>query len=281
MRRSARQLEEPSGLGELFREGLILTGATIARNPVIAGGTTAFLVAMAFVTANAVWYQPYQHPGAFFATRAPAVATPPLPRPEPRPEAQPRVNDTTILIERETTTASVPGVDPQVRTVQEVLQSLKLYSGTIDGLVGPQTERAIQAYQQLVGLEPTGQIDASLLKQLGTARTERRPAAQEALPEAFASIDPSDGNLAVPVPLPRPQAAGGAAVASAQVPDPHILRVQAGLKAFGNDGIELDGVVGPRTRSAIREFQSLFGLPETGEPDAAVYAKMREIGLTD
>ena len=27
--------------------------------------------------------------------------------------------------------------------------------------------------------------------------------------------------------------------------------------------------------------QALFGLPETGEPDATVYAKMREIGLTN
>ena len=281
MRRSARQLEEPSGLGELFREGLILTGATIARNPMIAGGTTAFLVAMAFVTANAVWYQPYQHPGAFFATRAPAALPAPLPRPAARPEAQPQVNDTTILIERETTTASVPGADPQVRSVQEILHGLKLYSGTVDGLAGPQTARAVQAYQQLVGLEPTGKIDATLLKQLGAAGTERQPAAQEALPEAFAAIDADGESSAIPLPLPRPGATGPVAGAPAPVADPHILRVQAGLKAFGNDGIELDGVVGPRTRSAIREFQSLFGLPETGEPDAAVYAKMREIGLTN
>lgn len=258
----------------------MLTGATIARNPMIAGGTTAFLVAMAFVTANAIWYQPYQHPGAFFATRAPAETPAPLPRPVPRPAEQPQVNDTTILIERETTTASVQSADPQVRTVQEVLHGLKLYAGTIDGLAGPQTARAVQAYQQLVGLEPTGKIDAALLNQLGTAGAEMQQRTQEALPEAFAAVGPAGEATAVPLPLPRPNAAGGAAEAAREA-DPHILRVQAGLKAFGNDGIELDGVVGPRTRSAIREFQSLFGLPETGEPDAAVYAKMREIGLTN
>ena len=50
---------------------------------------------------------------------------------------------------------------------------------------------------------------------------------------------------------------------------------------FGNDGIELDGVVGSRTRAAIKEFQTLFGLPVTGEPDEALYAKMRETGLTN
>lgn len=273
MRRSARQLEEPSGLGELFREGLVLTGGAIGRNPMIAGGTTAFLVAMAFVTANAIWYQPYQHPGAFFTTREPVGVAEPLPRPDPRPQ-QPQVNETTILIEREVT-ASVPAADPQVRTVQQVLHDLKLYSGTIDGLAGPQTAKAVQAYQQLVGLEPTGKIDAGLLRQLGAAEA-RQPDAEGALPEAFVSADHS-----VPLPSVSPVAGTEASQAGARMPDPQVVRVQAGLRAFGNDGIELDGLIGPKTRSAIREFQSLFGLPETGEPDPAVYAKMREIGLTD
>jgi len=63
--------------------------------------------------------------------------------------------------------------------------------------------------------------------------------------------------------------------------DRQIMKLQAGLRAFGNEGIEVDGIVGARTRAAIHEFQSLFGLPETGEPDEALYAKMREIGLTN
>jgi len=66
-----------------------------------------------------------------------------------------------------------------------------------------------------------------------------------------------------------------------EIGDALVRRVQAALRAFGNDDIEIDGVAGPRTRAAIREFQSLFGLPETGEPDREVYAKMREIGLAD
>ncbi|MEQ9571495.1 MAG: peptidoglycan-binding domain-containing protein, partial [Nitratireductor sp.] len=51
--------------------------------------------------------------------------------------------------------------------------------------------------------------------------------------------------------------------------------------AFGHDGIDLDGIVGEQTSSAIREFQSLFGLPVTGQPDAQLLAKMTEIGLTN
>ena len=59
------------------------------------------------------------------------------------------------------------------------------------------------------------------------------------------------------------------------------LYVRPSARAFGNDDMEVDGILGARTRAAINEFQALFGLPETGEPDEAVYAKMREIGLTN
>ena len=55
--------------------------------------------------------------------------------------------------------------------------------------------------------------------------------------------------------------------------------MQAGLKEFGNDAIEIDGLMGAQTTAAIKEFQSLFGLQVTGEADQAVYAKMKEIGL--
>src|SRR5690606_38781828 len=151
---------------------------------------------------------------------------------------------------------------------------LKLYTGTIDGLVGPQTIRAVEAYQTLVGLEPTGKLDGALLRQLGTADTRTpRPGEDRASPAV--DLPAAAPSVAAPLPLPRPGSSAEPVQTTAVQPDPYVMRIQAGLKAFGNDGIELDGIVGPRTRNAIREFQSLFGLPETGEPDPAVYAKMR------
>ena len=41
----------------------------VFRNPALVGGSTAFLVALSFVSANALWYQPHAHSGAFFVTR--------------------------------------------------------------------------------------------------------------------------------------------------------------------------------------------------------------------
>ena len=152
--------------------------------------------------------------------------------------------------------------------IQKVTAELGLYEGEVDGLAGPMTRAAIEAYQNMIGLEVTGQIDETLIAKLGIAGEApvpvppaTRPDRQQAERDATDTVQTASlGN---------------------EIGDALVRRVQAALRAFGNDDIEIDGVAGPRTRAAIREFQSLFGLPETGEPDREVYAKMREIGLAD
>lgn len=223
----------------------------ISANPVLLGGATAFLVSMSYVSANALWYQPHAHKGAFFATRLAATQ---MPRAAAAPE-------TTIIIERPKAKPA-PKPDPATKRVQAALRGLGLYDGTVDGLAGPNTRRAIENYQRRSGTPVTGAVDAHLLDRLLAESTT--------------------GGI-----KPQPSSRQVAALAEEDMPavpqnaDLRVVRVQAGLKAFGNDGMEIDGVVGSRTRSAILEFQTLFGLPATGAPDDATLAKMREIGLTD
>ena len=239
------------------------------RNPVAVGGSTAFLVSLAFVSANALFYQPQMHPSAFVSTRALATRPAEDAAPEhPHPEAAPRQEIRQVLQEERASgevepdaTGSVPERgDATVRAVQAVLSDLSLYSGPIDGMAGPQTNAAVETYRRIVGLEPGNAIDSALLHQLGLDGSA--PASSAAADEAEARS--SDGAVQT---------------ASTEQGSNVIRRVQAGLKAFGNDGIEIDGVLGERTKEAIREFQSLFGLPVTGEPDEALVTKMREIGL--
>lgn len=264
MARSARPVEafaeEPGWFSTL--QGV---GGFVLRNPGLVGGTTAFLVAFSFVSANALWYQPHVHSGPFFATRT----LPPSRAPEPAPS-------TTIRIERPIapeaapagavpdTAAAMPAANPRVLQVQSVLRDLKFYDGPVDGLTGPATRAAVAAYQKALVLPQSGQIDDALLVSLG--------------------IGGRTGAIA-PVPQPAPAALrqdnGVAPAEPAADERVRIQKIQAGLKAFGNEAMQIDGVLGGKTRAAIREFQALFGLPETGEPDQAVYAKMREIGLTD
>jgi peptidoglycan hydrolase-like protein with peptidoglycan-binding domain len=237
-----------------LQSGALAVGGMISNNPVLVGGSTAFLVTLFYVSANALWYQPHPHKDAFFSTRA-------IERPSDDSAAEP---ETTINIERPTArpapAAAAVKPDPVVLTVQGILKSLGFYSGAVDGISGSATHKAIDEYRRKVGLPP-GAIDQALLDQLGAA--------------------PTTGAI-VPTPAPREgNGGGGEAASGASDTRARIVKIQAGLKAFGNDDIQLDGIIGARTRAAIKEFQALFGLPETGEPDPLVYAKMREIGLTD
>ena len=288
MRKSVRQLEEPTGIGALLREGMALSAAALIRNPLAVGGTTAFLVAFSFVSANALWYQPHFHQGALFSTRSPAqtplesgeaatnvLLRQPAPAPqllERTPEARP--TDAGVTESITPTPLTHPG-DEMVAKVQATLKGLELYAGEVDGLAGPQTSAAVSTYQKIVGLQPNGEVNDALLTQLGILQ----PPANEVDFQQVAALP--DVAPAAPAPAPRSAATGRPDTAAEAAPDPRVVRIQAGLRAFGNDGIELDGLVGTRTRAGIEEFQSLFGLPITGEPDEAVYAKMREIGLAD
>jgi peptidoglycan hydrolase-like protein with peptidoglycan-binding domain len=250
MARSAKQARKAVGRSRALHGGVAAIGGLLSRNPVAVGGSTAFLVALLYVSANALWYQPHAHPGAFFATRDLNAAG--------WPERD-TGSETTIHLVRPEEAPPRPKGDPRVEQVQTVLKDLNFYDGAVDGLAGPNTTRAVEEYRRKMGLTVSGEIDAELLEMLGT-------------PSTTAGI--------APTPAPRESALPVSQTVT-DAPEDMVVRIQAGLKAFGNDDMEIDGVIGSRTQAALREFQSLFGLPETGMPDQAVYAKMKEIGLTN
>ncbi|TIQ39341.1 MAG: peptidoglycan-binding protein, partial [Mesorhizobium sp.] len=159
MARSAKQPKTVKRRGNAFQGGAVAVGSLISRNPVLVGGSTAFLVTLFYVSANALWYQPFPHAGAFFATRSI----------EGFPRAGAEEPETTINIVRP---GSAPiKSDPVVEQIQGILKDLDFYSGTVDGISGPNTRKAIQAYQQKVGLKASGEIDSVLLDQLGATPT--------------------------------------------------------------------------------------------------------------
>lgn len=252
MARSARQAKRVTRPRGAVGTGATALGSALARNPVLAGGSTAFVVATAFVAANALWYQPHAHRGAFFATRdyvRPLESRTPAGEPE-----------TTFVIER----PQAPVGDPTVAKVQEILATMKLYVGPLDGLPGPATARAVERYRAVVGLPASAAIDQELLLQLGLLPTTSgispapRPTPRDAVSE---TIEQMTATATVPTASER------------------VREIQAGLRAFGKDGIDVDGLLGPKTRSAIRDFQSAQGMAQTGEPDEDVHGRLRELGL--
>jgi peptidoglycan hydrolase-like protein with peptidoglycan-binding domain len=260
-------------------------GDAIARNPLVVGGCTAFLVTLSYVSANALWYQPHFHDGAFFSTRQsmhhqtlrdharpktvpqhapagrPALPTASIPTPPPPNQL--------VQVRQEAASAA----NTAVLAVQAALTELKYYDGPIDGLMGPQTRKAVTDFQKASHLDVSGNIDAALLDKLNLSG-----------PKPVAAGLPGSSEPPQPEPRPVIDASLTQSVpqeASADDVTKRNIRIQAGLKAFGNKDMTLDGVIGPQTKAAIKEFQSLFGLPVTGEPDDRLLAKMRQVGLTN
>jgi hypothetical protein len=63
--------------------------------------------------------------------------------------------------------------DREVANVQQNLHRLGYYTGTADGILGPNTEAAIQGYQLAHHLPVTGLLDSGMLSQLGIVTRSR------------------------------------------------------------------------------------------------------------
>ncbi|MGB8818320.1 MAG: peptidoglycan-binding domain-containing protein [Rhizobiaceae bacterium] len=256
------------------------TGQRISDNPAMAGSSVAFAVIMFYVSTNALYYQPYQHKDALFSTRSmQQYVAPDLPKPVAALNSK-DVKTQSYKVTREDSMAPAKRLaDPTLADIQSALAQLKIYNGSVDGLPGPKTRAAIAKFQQEAGLEPTGEIDPLLLDAIRTASI---PA--EKIPAPKPKVKPLAANPAVK-PTPPQQTAEVSAEAASTPTSPSslsnedLLRLQAGLKAFGNDFIEVDGRIGSKTRDAIREFQNLFQLTVSGEPNREVLDKLQEIGL--
>ncbi len=308
----------------------LAAGDLVARNPVVAGGATAFLVTLGFVASNAIWYQPQAHDGVFFKTRpeqvfravakddseaarritgntAPQetvrqiVSTTPE---QNQPQAVATLPDTTV--DGGDLPALAPNGDKQVAILQYNLKQLGFYSGNVDGLTGPQTRAALEQWQSVQAKlapeqAPVQSVAAKAVENKMTIAEAISVAVPEARPEHSSARSVSVAEKR-PVPIMvrteekpvvqpvRPQqqqqertasvesvaarASGGQAISAEE-----LVRIQAGLKAFGNDMVVVDGVPGKTTEDAIREFQKLFRLNVSGKPDSELIGKMREIGL--
>lgn len=311
----------------------LAAGDIVARNPVVAGGATAFLVTLGFVASNAIWYQPQAHDGVFFKTRpeqvfraavkdnsevarritgntAPQepvrqIATGQTPAASEKPQSMTVLTEMTV--DGGDLPALAPNGDKQVAMLQYNLKQLGFYSGNVDGLTGPQTRKALEQWQGVQAKLTAPQVEPA-------KQAENNLTIAEAIAVAVPENKPdykADNNSAraVPVAEKRPapilvrteekvvvqpvrnvsqpqqektasvEPVSARAVSGQAVSAEELVRIQAGLKAFGNDMVVVDGVPGKTTEDAIREFQKLFRLNVSGKPDSELIGKMREIGL--
>ena len=301
--RKAPARKEPG----LVSVAALAIGRTILRNPRLVGGCTAFAVIFGFVAANALWYQPGQHPSPFLRTRD---------EENPNGIAGYRMasnlgaqgNVTTFRIERPSdqsqtqaqpsqpaeATASAPpqlaaptqaSNQPPSELIAEIQRELSrrgLYDGPADGLRGPRTTAAILFFEETIGMEQTGEPTTRVLSamKIDSATTvaaipKDRPAAANS---GGVAIDPVAAAIRTAETNP-PKAQN---VSLSSVPKPvtkdMVAKIQQGLVKFNYTDVTVDGVAGEQTRNAIRQFEKHYRLPETGEPSEAVLKKLKSIG---
>ncbi|MGQ3211593.1 peptidoglycan-binding domain-containing protein [Shinella sp.] len=61
-------------------------------------------------------------------------------------------------------------------------------------------------------------------------------------------------------------------------PSDLVMKIQKGLSNIAYTDIAVDGLIGEKTRLAIRHFEKHYRLPVTGEPNTQVLAKLKDIG---
>ncbi len=138
---------------------------------------------------------------------------------------------------------SAPTPEPVIRSgaageavtkLQNRLQELGYYTGTVDGQFGPGTRTAVAAFQQQNGLEADGIV--------GTATTE-----------TLYSASAKPALIPEPTPVPTPTADTTSTSA-----------IQQRLKELGYYTGEVDGLTGPGTKKAVTQFQQQHGLTADG-----------------
>ncbi|NKE47157.1 peptidoglycan-binding protein [Roseomonas frigidaquae] len=125
-----------------------------------------------------------------------------------------------------------------VRAVQEALRRAGAYSGPVDGIWGPASRTALEAFQQGRGLQVTGEMNQATAATMG--------------------VNPAQLLAGAPVP---PPAATSTEVLSNQA----VRNVQTRLRALGFYDGALDGIWGPSTQSSIEKFQQSRALQTTGQ----------------
>ena len=185
------------------------------RYPRAVGGGFCFTLIFGTIAANALWYQPGQHPSPFLRTRDAEdfTALAGVPRAPLLSEQDPQTV-TTFKIEREkpgsvdpaATPASGGGAEARpgslpasaektadlIREVQAELLRRGLYDGEADGVVGPRTETAIAVFQKTVGMEANGLVTPELLAALALDRgvTAAVPAQRPVMDVNLGADDP-------------------------------------------------------------------------------------------
>jgi peptidoglycan hydrolase-like protein with peptidoglycan-binding domain len=160
--------------------------------------------------------------------------------PAPDPAVNPAVNPVVGL--------RIGARGPAVAQVQQALKDAGLrFAGGVDGIFGMATSNALSQFQHSKGLPVTGEVDAAT-------------AAALSAPGSIAAASPA-----------APGTTGATRALAGLAPGTIGNNVRALQQALLAAGITFpggaDGIFGPATANAVKQFQTSRGLPATGRVD--------------
>ena len=144
---------------------------------------------------------------------------------------------------------SQPLAPAALMQVQERLRALGAYQGRVDGVWGPDSQQALERFQQGRGLQVTGQLNQATAATLG--------------------VDPAGLLAARGAPATAGADAAAAAVLSGPLGAGAVRNVQQRLRALGFYRGGVDGMWGAGTQAALERFQQGRGLQANGQLNPA------------
>jgi peptidoglycan hydrolase-like protein with peptidoglycan-binding domain len=265
------------------------------RQPLRNTALVALIGVSALAGSNALYKQAHHHPAPLFGSfdDRPAAATkkpaPVMPAARPKQLAEPTDSETTGSVETPARAIQPLGND-DVTALQQKLTALGLFSGSVDGIFGPHTAKAIKAFETSIGRAPKGQLTADIValvksaalpSQLPATQADPLPAATPAIetvqPLATAAAAPAAAAPAAAAPATAaPATAAPAALDSDPLPAPTPLLATA---AKANTAAELPAAtteVASLTDDAGTDADTVASLPSVTKravQTIAVHAK--------
>lgn len=288
-----------SGLGYFIRWLIEWIYRQARKNPLMASGFFLFFLGFSFVSFNALFYQSANHRAVFIQTRPfdnqKQIVTSPTDTSQSTVEQNGKTVISTLSPSvAQNLTSSQPEnsrennqLPENLLETQKKLAALGFYDGPLDGRDGPKTRNAIIRWRESVNnntnqssaLAKTQDDIASLISDTAPTEETLDTVTTQSLNNQKPVLN-DEKNLESPLAKKDPpsnQSNPDDGHFSASIAD--IMRVQAALRAFGDNNVAVSGKEDENTAEALKNFQKMFSLTVTGKINQEVIDKMKDIGL--
>jgi peptidoglycan hydrolase-like protein with peptidoglycan-binding domain len=178
----------------------------------------------------------------------------------------------TVGAEQKTSRTITLKYDALVEDVQRELLATGHFEGLVDGVTGPRTKVAVEAYQRENKLDVTGEVSKVLLEHIQYTRKLNQAAE---FTGSVAAEQPMATSLARPlVQLPLKAVVKPKTVAGG---DNAVSKLQVRLALLGYDPGSRSGQLDEGTRSAILIFEMDHGLPMQGKISKGLLSALKTV----